>query len=654
MKPIFVLTLSLSFFFTYSQEFGFPFGQPRYSDHEMKIYDKDSSAIAVVLNEFGYGSMDNDNEYNLLFDYHVRIKILKQEGVERANIEIPLHKNDGRNETIRSIKASSFNIDNGTIKETKVDPKSIFTENNNKYWDVKKFAIPNVREGTVIEYQYVLESPFKFNFRTWHFQEDIPKVKSEFWATIPGNYNYNITLRGMLPLKKHDSEVISQCFYNGKADCARHKFLMTDIPAFVEEDYMTAKSNFLSAIHFELAEFKGFDGRVLKYTKEWKDVDLDLRRDEKFGQQLRKGKDIVDEHIELAMLGETDPLVKAQKIYEFIKNWYQWDEVYGMFSEFGIKKAFNSKKGNVGDINLTLIAALRYAGLDANPVILSTRSNGLPIDIHPVISDFNYVVARLTINEKIYMLDATDDFMPFGLLPLRCFNGKGRVLADKESYWEELKPIDKAKQVSVLNLKLGKDGIIRGTIAYNYYGYEAISKRKEIAKFSTEEAYLTDLKSKLHKTRILKAELTNLNDITKSLSEKFEVEIETFENLDASNLIINPFIESLIKTNPFKSKERLFPVDFGIPIDESIIMSLEYPDDLVLTETPEKLALALPNAGGRYLFSLQNVGNKILLNNALTVTRILYSSEEYHYLKELYSRILQVQNTSLVFKKNKG
>jgi len=651
MKYFFFLAFSLFLFSSFAQDRGFPYGQASYRELEMKIYDKDSSAVAVVLNEFGDGSMEDGNDYNLLFEYHVRIKILKQQGVERATIEIPLHKQEGRSEKVRSVKASSYNIENGTLKETKLESKNIFTENENKYWDVQKFAIPNVREGSVIEYQYTIESPFKFNFRSWFFQDDIPKIKSEYWATIPGNYTYNITLRGALPLSKHESEVIRECFYQRKADCARHQFAMQDIPAFIEEDYMTAKSNFLSAINFELAEFKGFDGHNVKYTKEWKDVDLDLRRDEKFGQQLRKGKDIVDEHVELAMLGETDPLIKAQKIYAFIKGWYEWDEVNGMFSEYGIKKAFNSKKGNVGDINLTLIAALRYAGLSVDPVILSTRSNGLPIEIHPVITDFNYVIAKLNLGDKTYLLDATDDFLPFGLIPVRCFNGKGRVLGEKESYWHELKPGDKAKQISMLNLKLEKDGMMRGTINYSYYGYEAVRKRKEISEFTTEEAYFEDLKNKRHKTRILKSELVNTNDIAKPLTEKLEVEIETFEDLNAANFIFNPFIESLIKTNPFKSKERLFPVDFGVPVDESIIINLEYPENLELTEVPDKVALALPNAGGRYLFSIQNLGNRMLLSNSLSINRIVYSPEEYHYLKELYSRILQVQNASLVFKK---
>ncbi|MBA4145458.1 MAG: DUF3857 domain-containing protein, partial [Cytophaga sp.] len=303
MKPYFLLFFSLSLCTAFSQGHDFPFGQTSYRELEMKIYDNDSNAVAVILNELGEGYIEDDNDYNLIFEYHVRIKILKQEGVKFADIEIPLHKQEGRAETIRSIKASSFTIDNGTMKETRLDSKNIFSENPGKYWDVKKFAIPNVREGSVIEYQYKLESPFKFNFRSWEFQNDIPKIRSEYWATIPANYNYNITLRGMQQLEKHENELIKQCFYQGKADCVRHQFVMTNIPAFKEEEYMTAKSNFLSAINFELAEFRSFDGKVIKYTKEWKDVELDLRREEKFGQQLRKGKDIVDDHVELAMSG---------------------------------------------------------------------------------------------------------------------------------------------------------------------------------------------------------------------------------------------------------------------------------------------------------------------------------------------------------------
>ena len=645
LSALFILFTSSSF----SQDNSFPFGQATYSDLDMVRYEKDTSAVAVVLQEFGEAFIEDDNDYNLLFDYHVKIKILKQQGVEEATVIIPLYRSGGSIEKIRSIKASSFNFESGSMRETKLDFKDVITEKTNKNWDQQKVAIPNVRVGSVIEYQYILESPFIFNFRTWNFQSDLPKVKSEFWSTIPATYTYNTTLKGFLELSKNDSEVLRDCFYNGRADCSRSKYAMLDVPAFKEEDFMTAKSNFLSAINYELSEIKHFDGRVEKFTKDWKSADLELKTNEKFGLQIKRGKDIVGDHMELALVGESDSLLKSKKIFGFVKHWYTWDEVYGMFSELGIKKAFDTRKGNVGDINLTLIAALKYAGFNVEPVILSTRQNGFPIEIHPVITDFNYVIAKLNLGGKTILLDAVDDFMPFGTIPIRCLNGKGRVIGDKQSYWIELKPSVKQKKFTSYNLKLNDDGVITGTLQKAYYGYEAIDRRKEIASFNTETEYFQSLKDKAIGHQLLKLEIVNGDDSSKELIENFEIEMDG--DVDVGYILFNPFLDQKLKENPFKSSIRLYPVDYGAPVDQSLSVSFEYPADFELTELPEKAALVLPNGGGRYLFGIQNVGNKVMINSLLNISKPLYSSDEYHYLKELYSRMIQVQNSDLVFKR---
>lgn len=645
LSALFILLTTSSF----SQDNSFPFGQATYRDLDMVRYEKDTSAVAVVLQEFGEAFIEDDNDYNLLFDYHVKIKVLKQQGVEEATIIIPLYRSGGNIERIRSIKASSFNFESGSMRETKLDFKDVITEKTNKNWDQQKFAIPNVRVGSVIEYQYVLESPFIFNFRTWNFQSELPKAKSEFWTTIPATYTYNTTLKGFLELNKMDGELIKSCFFNGRADCSRSKYVMLDVPAFKEEDFMTAKSNFLSAINYELSEIKHFDGRVEKFTKDWKSADLELKTNEKFGLQIKRGKDIVEDHVELALLGETDSLLKSKKIFDFVKHWYSWDEVNGIFSEFGIKKAFDTRKGNVGDINLTLIAALKYAGFNVEPVILSTRQNGFPIELHPVITDFNYVIAKLNLGGKTILLDAVDDFMPFGTIPIRCLNGKGRVIGDKQSYWLELKPLVKLKKFTSYNLKLNEDGIIRGTLQNAYYGYEALDKRKEIASFTSEKEYLQNLKDKATGYQILNSEIVNGDDFSKELIENFEVEMEG--DADADYVLFNPFLDQKLKENPFKSAVRFYPVDYGAPIDQSLSISFEYPATFELAELPEKAALVLPNGGGRYLFGIQNVGNKVMINSVLNISKPLYSSEEYHYLKELYNRMIQVQNSDLVFKR---
>jgi hypothetical protein len=650
--------LSFAFLFIstilYAQDNGFPFGEVTLRDLEMKMYDKDTSAVAVVLTEFGEAYIENGNNFNLIFEYHTRIKILKKAGLNLADIEIPLRKADGKKEVLRDVKASSFTIENGSIKEAPVGYRNIFTENRNKYRDVKKFAIPNVHAGSIVEFKYILESPFIFNFRNWEFQSDIPKVSSEYWALIPGNYLYNITLKGFLKPSKSESQLVKECFTPGggnKSDCAVYKYAMTNVPAFHEEDYMTAPSNFIAAMNFELAEIKHFNGRVDKVTEEWKDAEKELQLHPDFGVQLKRGKDIVDEHVKIVLKNESDPLIKARKIYDFIKGWYRWNGTYGKFSELGIKKAFEQKSGNVGDINLSLVAALRYAALDVEPVILSTRENGLPIELHPVLSDFNYVVAKVNIGDKVFLADATDAFHPFGILPEHCLNGKGRVLGEKESYWIDLKPADRAKQISVLNLKLGTDGVIRGLLQTSYSGYDAIEQRKKLAAFNSHQDYIHDLDNKLDRIDIKGFEIKNVDDLTHPVVQSLKIEIVAFDSADAGNFMLNLFIMGKWERNPFRSTLRLYPVDFGTPMEMVTVLNLEYPEDFEILNPPDKTALSLPNSGGRFLLEVQQQGNRITLNNSLTINKTIFSSEEYPYLKELFNRIIQIQNGDLIFRK---
>lgn len=643
-------------FFSDAQDNGFPFGKVTYRELGIKSYAPDTAAVALVLDEFGEAYIDNDNAHNLIFEYHTKIKILKKAGVSYGTFEIPLRKSEGRSEKILSISASSFTMEDGSMHETKLNPKNVFIENHSKHYDLKKFAVPNVQVGSVIEVFYKLESPFFYNFRPWEFQSDIPKMNSEYWCLIPANYNYHISLRGFLKLTKNESVLVRGCFSPGggdNADCSRMKYGMQNIPAFKEEEYVTAKSNFLSAINFELSEIAYFDGRKDKITKEWKDADDEMRKHASFGIQLRKGKDIVDRQIEQLIAGETDALVKAQRIYDFIKGWYRWNDVYGKYSEFGIKKAFESKTGNVGDINLSLIAALKYADLDVEPMMLSTRENGLATEVYPVLSEFNYVIAKLNIDGKVYLLDATDDFYPFGLIPEHCLNGKGRVLGDKESYWYDLKPPDKGKTVSMLTLALGSSGTIKGSIHYSYFGYSAVRQRKKLSSATNQQKYIDDLASRLPGVSITEFNIENEEDLSKALVLKLKVEMEVYDSLNDDNFLFNPFIVEQLKSNPFKSKERLYPVDFGAPLEEIFILNLEYPSNFDVDGLPSKVGLSLPQNGGRYLFEIRNANNKLTMNNSLLISKPVFTSHEYHFLKELFNSVIAAQQTLLVFKKRK-
>jgi hypothetical protein len=653
MRPRLTFILLIVFSSVSAQDQFFPFGKVTYSD--LGTTYKDTSAAAVVIREYGKSEVDNGNDHNLLFTYHVKIKILNERGLDEANIVIPLRKGDGRSEMLREVRASSFNIENGSMVETKTNTKSVFTENY-QYGDLKKLTISNAKVGSVIEYEYVMESPFFVSrFRPWDFQSALPKLETEYWATIPANYRYNISLRGMLTLDKQDTELLKDYFTPGggmRADCVRYKWGMKNVPAFLEEEYMTSKRNFISSIRFELMQIDHFDGRKDKITKEWRDADVEMRNSEMFGLQLKKGKDVVNAELAKIIQGEPDPLEKAKKIFDYIRHWYRWDESNGKYSIDGIRKAFDKKVGDAGDINLSLVAALRYAGLEADPMILSTRDNGLPTDLFPVLTEFNYVVAKLDMPDRSYFLDATDDFLPFGVLPQRCLNGRGRVMAKKESYWMEIKPADKAKQVLYIDLKMNSTGTLSGTVQYTYVGYKAAEKRYAIYRAGSVDEYIKDRKNTWSRGELKSVSLSNLEEYSKPLVEKLEIELQGLEEISANHFLFNPFFTDRITKNPFRSTERLFPVDFGVPLDESVIINVELPDGMELDdELPERVALALPNSGGKYIFEAMQNGKKITFNSMLLIARPVFSSEEYHFLKELFNRVVSINQTNLVFKK---
>lgn len=653
MKLVFTAIFCILASATFAQDHGFPYGQISVEQLAATGYARDSSASAVVLREFGEAYISSSEDRGLIFENHYLIKILKTEGLNQANISIPLRKSDTRQQQLLSIKASAYNIQNGKVEETPVNSKNIFTEKSNKYWDEKKITIPNVRVGSIIEVQYSIDDPFFFyNFHTWEFQSDIPKVYSEYWATIPGNYIYNITWRGFQKFSKNESELIKECFSPGayKADCGRYKMAMENIPAFKKEGFMTAKSNFISAVYFELSEVRYFDGRVDKITKEWKDADNEIRTDPKIGMQLKKGKDIL-EKIEPELKGITDPLEKAKRIHSFINDWFRWNEYFGYWSDDGIKKAFDKKTGNVGDINLALIAAMRAAGLDVELALISTRENGVPTELHPVITDFNFVAAKVNLGDKSYLVDATVNYLPFGMLPFHCLNGKARVFPEKgPSYWYDIVPTEKFKEVAIMNLTLQPEGTIKGDLEYAYYGYDAYDKRTDLASFNSKEDYLADLKKKMKLVTINSFELTGEDIYDPKVVHKFDVEIEALNQL-GDGFTLNPFFLDKMESNPFKLTERLYPVNFGTTHEYTIILNLTYPENFMIVEKPERNTLSIPGGGGKFLFEVTDNGTKATMTYSLVLSKPVYTSVEYKYLKELFNRALQVQNYDWLFKK---
>ena len=646
-----VLALFLLFnLFVYSQEI---YNSESYrvtlDDIKSTTFTKDSTANALVIYERGNSYLDR-NKYYLKTEVQHKIKILNREGFDKANVTIHLYNNDSFSEKVTEISGTTYNLIDGNVVKTNLNDKDVFEEKYDDNHTFVKFTLPNIKEGSVITYSYTLTSAFMFNYKSWNFQSDIPKLYSEYNASIPANWNYHIKLIGGRKLFINESKVEKECLTvsnGGVSNCFNTIYAMKDIPSFTEEDYMTTKGNYLARIEYELKTFVDFEGVIHDYAKTWETVDDELKKDENIGRQLSKSIK-VDEILPTEILNEPDALKKSMSIYKFVQDQYTWNEEYRIFKDVSVKDLLKNKSGNVSSINILLHNLLEGSGVEVKPLLLSTRNNGFATQIFPVISEFNYLIVQATIDNKTYYLDATDDYLSFGEIPFRCLNLYGRLLDFKNgSNWIDIEPENPSSVLYNIDLNFNDNQSLTGQVKSKTTGYHALNSRKSY--FPNREAYVKRLEDNAPYIEIFDHSVPNDDKTSPDFSESYSIEY-TPENT-GETLFINPFFTKFFSENPFKLQERSYPIDFGFKDSYLYMLNLNFGDGYIVLETPKDILLALPNNAGQLLLSTKVIGNSIRLLMKIDFKLAIYPPEFYPYLKEFMGKIVDTQKNSLILLK---
>lgn len=619
-------------------------------DLEQNVFSKDSTASALILYEIG-NSYVNKNSFNLNTEISRKIKIINKNGFEKATETIYLYQGrKGRKEKVKNIKANVYNIENGQVTSSKLNDEDIVEEDYNESYKIIKFTLPGIKEGSVITYSYVIESPYLFKYKGWRFQDDIPKLYSEYNASIPGNWDYNIKLVSSQELAINEVGTSNRCLVSGDAysNCSNYRYAMKDIPAFIDEDFMTTRENYLARIEYELKTFRSFDGRVENYTKSWLDTDNEIKNSTDFGEQLKKisvTRNLIDSSIK----DEKDSRKKARLIYEFVQNNYTWNESFTLFDKVSIKNVTKEKSGSAAEINILLHNLLKDSGFEVKPLLISTRQNGVITKLFPIVTDFNYMIVHIEIDGEIYLLDATDKYLSFGQIPFRCLNQYGRLLdLEGPSSWYDIAVNDLSTQSFRGELNFNEEAELIGTFEYKTNGYHALSPKK---------LYLNNANSFFEKmaNNYPSIEFQNLKiETVEKTDPEFNATFDIQSNSDMSGTIVylNPFIFPFFTENPFKLQERSYPVDFGYKDIYSYMVKINIDDSYVIKEVPEKLNLSLPNNTGSVTSNFMVNNNTVIGIFKLSFNEAIYNASYYVYLKKLMESAVNTQkNTIIVLEK---
>jgi Domain of Unknown Function with PDB structure (DUF3857)/Transglutaminase-like superfamily len=628
--------LSLFIFSSIAQK-GPSFGKIDKAELESKECTYDKTAEAECL--YDYGEVNYFVTSNFFTNERIiwaRIKIYNEKGLDRANIKVPFYSK-GNNVTITKISGYTYNLnEQGEVERTEMEKNAVYRQRVSNSYDEMVFSLPKVKPGSVFEYKYTVSKKQALELDNWVFQQRIPVRESHYDVGIPGELGFNYKVIKRMPVEERNE--------SGTVGVRRKIFVMRNIPGLKTEPYMASSNDYFQRVEFQLS---GINGQPLT-SATWKGFSELLMYNEDFGLQLKKN-----------VLGSTNlqPLLKEagstfekiKLIYKYVQKNISWNGDNSYLCENGVKKALDAKVGNSADINILLINLLLEAGIPAKPVLVSTRPHGKINMGFPFQSQFDNVYAYAEVENRTFVMDASNKQNPFFIIPWDVQFTSGFVADKVLPQFVNLGDLtNKYKITTLVQASINEEGIASGvarTFAAEYAKVERL-KTLEKGKDEFKQKYYTSL----HKDCSFDSvEIKNQDKDSTGLEHSTTFKTELTKSGDY--VFYNLGFLSGLTDNPFLSEERVSTIEFGYNQAQTITGRIGFDESLVPEELPKNIKMIMPDSSIVLQRICQLNGNAIDFRIVLNINRPNYFPDEYLDFKAFYAALLETLNEQLVFKK---
>jgi hypothetical protein len=627
----------------------------------------DSNANAVILADVGSTEFvgNNNGDFSLVFKQRKRILLRNRNSFEEATVKVPVYLGTDftTEERFEDFEATTYNIENGQVVATKLDKASVFKEKLTREQSIRKFTFPNIKEGSIIEYQYAIKSPFYSRLRPWYFQDSYPCLWSEYQVTIPPMFNYVTNRQGYLPYTTDTTKRVYKSYYiieqnatgrnetfNISGDATFALWAIKDVPAFKPEQFTSTPRNHINKIEFQLASIKYSESNTRMVLKDWFSTASAMLKDVDFGSQLKEDNSWIKEAMKKVT---TDPneTERAKKIFEYVRDNFKCTDHDAIWLSQPLKKTFQVKTGNVSDINLLLTAIYINQGFEAQPVVLSTKENGYAKEATALMNQYNYVISRIKVGDQYLLLDASQNRMGFGKLTEDCYNISGRVIDDKMPILVNLSPDslkeNKFTSVFIINNEKGE---IEGSYTTNLGYMESTRLREKLLSTKPD-----DLFKEIKKEYPSEVQLSNLLiDSVKLYDEPVVLKYDMSLKFNDEDVIyFSPLFNEVWKKNPFTSAERSYPVEMPYQIHKTFVLDMEVPKGYKVDEIPKSTRMKLNENDGMFEYLVSASNGRIQLRSKLAMNKATFAPDDYETLREFFGHIVKKQAEQIVFKKIK-
>lgn len=634
MKPAILVLILLTTKPIYSQTEFPAFGSFTSQDVNMKQCSFDPEADAVILLDKAVANYDDN--YRLITERRIRIKILSQKGIERADISIPFYSKDDF-EYLSRLEAYTYNFDEaGRPSLAPVDKKSFYTEHTNSYWSRMKFAMPAVKIGSIIEYHYVSTMKHYGGLEEWSFQSELPTITSSYLLQmIPvAEFTYSVQKSSKYPI------TIQPLPNDG-----RIYFEMNNIAGLRNEPFMDAPRDYLQKVMFQHSAYLTSFGSKQRVNTTWREMALDLMTDKNYGSQL--DKDLKLDAIKALIADEPNATAKLRMIYDYVKKHFVWNGIDTWFSRDPLRTVWDRKNGTSGEINLLLVNLLNSAGMETYPILAADRDFGKVDTTYPFVDRFNKTVAFAIADGRQYILDASQENCPVGLTPFSLL-GTTAFLVDKKKFnLIRIAPGNKYyRNIVAINGELDAKGILSAESKIQSHDYAKQFVLDEVK--VDKKKFIADIFEKPYDGMLIDS-FQVIPSQSDSLPLDQYVKFKQQLNQSGDYTFLKPIYFTRLEKNPFISAIRFTNVNFGYPYNIVVEATIKVPPGTKI-DLPEDKLLRSADRNSEVFKQIRFENSEIKVLMRFVQTTTLIPAENYPAIKDFYKKMIDMLNEPVLVK----
>jgi hypothetical protein len=585
-------------------------------------------AAAVYL----YRQVDRSDVYYSEKNY-VRIKILTEEGLKYANVELSF---DGQSESIGEIQARTVQPDGSSVPfDGKVFDKPIVEARGEKLL-ARTFTMPNAQVGSIIEYRYVhhLRVGWIYDSR-WILSSELYTEHAKF--SLEGSRG--LSLRWSWPRGLPDGSI------GPKNQGNIIQLDAHNIPAFVKEEYMPPADELRTRVDFIYDADPSTPSKPDDY---WKSRGRRLYQDvQKFAVANRTMTQAVAQII----VATDSPEEKLRKIYARVA------QLHNLSYESNAQKEANQEKpesihdagdvwqkgyGNNREITLLYLALVRAAGIDADPVLIATRDRYFFNKGFMNAGQLNCSLVVVKVDGKDVYLDPGTPFTPFGLLPWWETAVEGLRLSKDTSIWISTPFPGQADSRIERKAALKYDnGSLTGQLTVTYAGLEAAKRRldQRDQDDTARKQYLEDEVGRAIPVGI-NVTLTNKPDWSGSdtpLVAQYDLEVPGWAKLAGRRALLPVGLFGNEEKGMFAHTSRIQPLYFANPYRHVDDVTIELPAGWVADSVPQARNVDLKRVA--YRTTLENSRQTLHFTRQFDFDLLVVEPAAYDALRNFYQAV---------------